>query len=82
MGDQAHFWDFLKPEIMRELDQIYFDIVFFIKREIDYQQISRVRCNYISPFVENLKDLNVFYCFQCFNDPMCCFKSLINSDRI
>lgn len=48
---------------MRELDQIYFDIVLFIKREIDYQQISRVRCNYISPFVENLKDFNVFYCF-------------------
>lgn len=67
---------------MRELDQIYFDIVLFIKREIDYQQISRVRCNYISPFVENLKDLNVFYRFQCFNAPMCCFKSLINFDRI
>lgn len=82
MGDQAHFWDFLKPEITGELDLIYFDIVLFIKREIDYQQISRVSCNYISPFVENLKDLNVFYWFQCFNAPMCCFKSLINFDRI
>lgn len=76
MGDQAHFWDFLKPEIMRELDQIYFDIVLFIEREIDYQKISRVRCNYISPFVENLKDLNVFYCFHCFNALQCVASNL------
>lgn len=54
------FLGFFKPEIMIELDQIYFDIVLFTKRERLYQQISRVRCNYIFPFVDNFKDLYVF----------------------